>query len=121
MRQEILPPEKNDNGHLFHKKWLSPYLILVVLFVLSVALRTPHLNRPLSDSHEWVTATSMISIENLIDQGAWKHHFCILMTYPREADKWVDNLGFHMLGTNGQGYYTSFPPFSIIFAFFFLS
>lgn len=95
-------------------------LFVIILFICSIYLRLPHLNRHLSDSHEWGTATSMIALENLNVQGALKHKFCIIQTYPREADKYIQNQGFHFFNYEGYGYYTSFPLFQLFCLFSFL-
>jgi hypothetical protein len=88
--------------------------LILLLFALSVGIRSAYLNRPLSYHHEWVTAQSMIALENLTAQGAIKHKFAIVQTYPREADKFVKDRTVRAVNREGYGYYTSFPPFSII-------
>ena len=46
--------------------------IIILLFGASVAIRAPHLNRPLSDMHKWLTAHTLISLDNLADRGAFR-------------------------------------------------
>ena len=74
----------------------------------------PYLDRPLSDHHEWVTAQTMIALDNLRTQGALAHLFTPIQTYPLPADKFVFNAGMKVLDKDGNGYYTSFPPFAVI-------
>ena len=83
-------------------------------FLASVVIRAPNLNRPLSDHHEWVTAQTMIALQNLHAQGALRHRFVPIQTYPLPADKFVYDLGIKVHDENGNGYYTSLPPFSVI-------
>lgn len=93
------------------------FYILFILFLASVALRLPDLGRPLSDHHEWVTAHTMIILKNWESQGALKHNFCLLTTYPEKANKFIPNLYGRAMSNSGDGYYMSFPPFAVIFPF----
>ena len=88
--------------------------IIVFCFLVSVLIRAPNLNRPLSDHHEWVTAQTLIALQNLRTQGALKHKLVPIQTYPLPADKFVFNLEMNAFDGDGNGYYTSFPPFSVI-------
>lgn len=87
---------------------------IILLFLLALIVRLPHINRPLSCHHEVLTAMSMITLENWQSQGALEHNCCLLQTYPRETDRFVMNRGMRLVDEAGKGYYTSFPPFSII-------
>ena len=94
------------------------YLIVIfILFFASLVVRFPHMKHRLYHNYEWVTAQTLIALENLDSQGAFKHRFCILQTYPLEADKYVKNVCIHLMDRNGNGYYPSFPPFSVIFPY----
>ena len=75
------------------------------------------MNRRLGDDHEWLTAQSLIALENLRSQGALKHRFRILQTYPEETNRFVWDATTRLLSPDGKGYYITFPPFSIIFAY----
>jgi hypothetical protein len=95
---------------------LAPWLAAVlVLALVSVAVRLPYLDRPLSDRHDWITAQSLIALEILQAQGLRAHAFSIPQTYPGEANRQIMNAGIRLIDSRGIGYYTSFPPFSIIF------
>lgn len=87
--------------------------IIFALFLISILIRCPNMDRHLSGRQEWVTAQSMIALENWQSQGAIKQHFCILHSYPLKADKYISNMG-RTMDKQGNWYYTSFPPFSII-------
>lgn len=88
-------------------------LILLALFLLSVAVRYPGLGQPPSE-HQWSTAQSMITLLNWQTQGALKHSFCLIQTFPLNADKYVFSGWMRLMDGNGNGYYTGFPPFSIM-------
>lgn len=105
-------------GSSVFNKRLTHFILLGVLFFIAFVVRYPNLDRHLSDHHESITAQSMIALQNWDIQGAWKHHLCILQTYPLDADKYVSNLGQTVMSSNGNGYYISFPPFSIILPYF---
>jgi len=98
------------------KRMKFVYVIFLLAFIFaSYSIRYPHIDRPLSGGNEWVTAMSMIALENLASQGALPHNFGIIQTYPQPANKYI-NESFYM-NEKGDGYYMSFPPFSIIFPF----
>ncbi|MCH7951723.1 hypothetical protein IH980_03235 [Patescibacteria group bacterium] len=90
---------------------------VAIIFIISVFIRIPNMNRRLGDDHEWLTAQSLIALENLRSQGALKHRFRILQTYPEETNRFVWDATTRLLSPDGKGYYITFPPFSIIFAY----
>ena len=49
-------------------------LVLLCAFALSVAVRWPLLNRPLSAHHEYCTAFTLIALSNWYDDGFAAHH-----------------------------------------------
>ena len=89
-------------------------VVIVLLSLLALVVRLPHINRPLSCHHEVLTAMSMITLENWQRQGALEHNFCLLQTYPLNTDRFIMNRGMRSMDKQGRGYYTSFPPFSIM-------
>ncbi len=91
-------------------------MAMVLLFLLALVVRLPHINRPLSCQNEVLTAMSMVTLENWQSQGALEHRFCLLQTYPLKTDRFIMNRGMRLMDEDGKGYYTSFPPFSIMFA-----
>jgi len=93
------------------------FCLIFICFLFSVALRMSYLNRTLSDHHEWVTAHTMIALENWESQGALKHRFCLLTTYPSQANKFVPSTYGRLMDNQGNGYYASFPPFAVIFPY----
>lgn len=93
------------------------YFLIFLLFLGSVILRAPNLNRPLSDHHEWVTAHTMIILENWTAQGALKNKLCLLTTYPTFTDKFIWTSYGRIMNNAGNGYYISFPSFAAIFPY----
>lgn len=49
-------------------------LVLLVAFALSVAVRIPLLDRPLSAHHEYCTAFTPIALTNWYEDGFASHH-----------------------------------------------
>ena len=49
-------------------------LIVITAFLLSVAVRWPQLNRPLSAHHEFCTAFTLIALTNWYEDGFFTHH-----------------------------------------------
>ncbi len=90
---------------------------ITLIFILSVLLRVPNLNRPLSKHHEFVTAISLRVLQVWEHEGAIEHNFSPAMNYGGEANKWIDNhaTSLHQLhDEKGNFYYTSHPPFAYI-------
>ena len=107
------------NFPLFYPKIFGMTLVLL-LFVLSLYLRLSYLNRPLGDRHEWVTAHALITIENFKNYPVKQHLFRLISTYPVEGNFFATQPSIiRILDNNGVGYYTTYPPFSSIFAYVF--
>jgi len=88
--------------------------------MLSVLVRLPNLNRPLSKHHEFVTAVSLRVIDIWDKDGAAKYHFNPVMNYPGEANKYINNWASttgKMIDKKGNYYYVSHPPFAYIFPY----
>lgn len=93
------------------------YIIFLILFLISIVFRWPNLNQPLSMKHEWLTAHSLIVLENW-DNRPWdEHQYLLLMTYPNINDQWVRSQGVQLVNQQGDGFYISFPSFSLIFVY----
>ncbi|HHT9139661.1 MAG TPA: hypothetical protein ACFYEA_04080 [Candidatus Tripitaka californicus] len=95
-------------------------LILISLFILSVVVRLPNLNRPISRHHEYGTAGVLIHPQIWYEEGGLKHRFCLITTYDNKADKNINNEST-ISDSGGNYYYTSFPPFAIMFPYFVFS
>ncbi|HET7119452.1 MAG TPA: hypothetical protein VFI29_23350 [Hanamia sp.] len=92
-------------------------IILITIFLLSVLVRLPNINRPLSKHHEFVTAISLRVIDIWQMDGAAKYHFNPVMNYPGVANKYINKYASttgKMVDSNGNYYYVSHPQFAYI-------
>lgn len=102
---------------IFFRKTLP---ILILVFVLSVLVRLPELNRPLSKHHEFCTAVSLRVLQIWYDNGIEKYEFNPVMTYNNPADKFINNeanASGGMIDDEGNYYYVSHPPFAYYFPY----
>jgi hypothetical protein len=104
------------------KRYFSPHvvIILVTIFFLSILIRLPNINRPLSKHHEFVTAISLQIINIWQMDGAAKYNFNPVMTYPGKANKYINKYASttgKMVDVEGNYYYVSHPPFAYIFPY----
>ena len=88
--------------------------------MLSVAIRIPQLNRPLSKHHEFVTAHVLRTMEIWNQQGAEHYHFNPVMSYDGAANKFINNQTTENYDAEGNSYYLSYPPFAFILPYFVL-
>ena len=89
--------------------------VLLLVFGLSVLVRLPELNRPLSKHHEFCTAVSLRILQIWYDNGIEQYNFNPVMTYNNPADKFINNeanASGGMIDTAGNYYYVSHPPFA---------
>jgi len=96
-------------------------LILIGLFALSVLIRIPTLNRPLSKHHEFCTAVSLRVMQIWDEAGIATYNFNPVMTYPNAADKFINNYASgsgKMVDEQGNYYYASHPPFAYYVPYF---
>lgn len=96
---------------------ISTLALLIGIFLLSVLVRMPNLNRPLSKHHEFVTAVSLRVLDIWDQEGAWKYHFNPVMNYALPTDKYINNWASttgEMIDEEGNYYYVSHPPFAYI-------
>jgi hypothetical protein len=102
---------------IFFRKTL-PFLLFV--FLLSVLVRLPELNRPLSKHHEFCTAVSLRVLQIWYDNGIEKYDFNPVMTYNNTTDKFINNYANatgKMIDAEGNYYYVSHPPFAYYFPY----
>jgi len=89
-------------------------LVLTALFLLSVVVRWPLLNRPLGSHQEWLTSTVLRTMQIWETEGAWKSYkFLPIVTYPGLANYHIDNQG-GVPDPLGRQYYLSYPPLAYI-------
>jgi hypothetical protein len=97
---------------LFVKKTLP---LLLAIFFISVLVRLPQLNRPLSGHHEFCTSVSLRIMQIWYDNGISKYGYNPVMTYNNPADKHINNFANasgKMIDAEGNYYYVSHPPFA---------
>ena len=95
-------------------------LILLALFSLSILIRLPALDRPLSYHHEWLTAHSLVTMQIWHEDGIQSHLFLPIMSYNNPADKHISN-DARIEDQNGNYYYTSYPPLTWVLPYLTLS
>jgi hypothetical protein len=90
---------------------------LLTLFLLSVVIRIPNINRSLSDRHEWLTAHTLITFQIWYEKGISNYKYNLIETYPHIQDK---NITFvsGITDKGGDFYYISYPPFALYFPYF---
>ena len=89
--------------------------VLLVVFLVSVLVRLPQLNRPLSKHHEFCTAVSLRILQIWYDNGIEQYNYNPVMTYNNPADKFINNeanASGGMIDSAGNYYYVSHPPFA---------
>lgn len=89
--------------------------ILLGIFLLSVLVRVPQLNRPLGKHHEFCTAVSLRIMQIWYDNGISTYGYNPVMTYNNPADKFINNHANQsgkMVDKEGNYYYVSHPPFA---------
>ena len=93
---------------------------LFLVFMLSVLVRYPNLNRPLSKHHEFVTAIPLRVLQIWQKEGAAKFNFNPVMNYAGNANKNINNHASttgNMKDADGNYYYVSHPQFAYIFPY----
>lgn len=95
--------------------------LLLLIFGISVLVRLPQLNRPLSKHHEFCTAVTLRVLDIWHQEGAEKYHYNPAMNYPGAANQYINNhanTSGQMIDRNGTAYYVSHPPFAYLFPYF---
>lgn len=95
-------------------KIATPNYLILLLFVISVVVRIPTINRPLSNHHEFVTAHVLRIMQIWKEDGLVKNHFNPIMNYPGIANKFINNQTLGDFDKNGNDFYQSYPPFAYL-------
>jgi hypothetical protein len=98
------------------------FLVLLGIFLISVVIRYPNINRPLSKHHEFITAIPLRVLQIWEKEGAFRYHFNPVMNYPGKANKYINNHAStknNMIDAKGNYYYVSHPPFAYILPYMF--
>lgn len=91
------------------------FACLLGLFALSIAIRSPHINRPLSTNYEWVTAHTLVTLEIWKEEGMLTHGMRPIYTFPNPNDHYIKCPISGISDDAGNYYYVSYPPFAFIF------
>ncbi len=94
------------------------YLLLSGIFLISVLIRLPHLDRPLSKHHEFCTAITLIPLQNWADNSIATYHYSPSVSYEGAGNHHIENLTAYPLEADGRFYYLSHPPFAYLLPYF---
>ena len=98
-------------------KKYKPILVITLLFIISVIVRLPTINRPLALHYEWGMAHILITLQIWEENGISNYNFNPVYTFNNYGDKFSSNIG-RLPDENKNHYYTSYPPFAFYFPFF---
>lgn len=90
-----------------------PYLILIIIMLVSVLVRIPNLDRPLSKHHEFCTAVALRVLDVWHVEGIDHFNALPATNYAGAANKHINNYASasgNMHDTEGNYYYISHPP-----------
>ena len=100
----------------------TAFLIMLLIFSISVLIRLPSLNRPLSKHHEFVTAISLRVLQIWDKEGGAKYNYVPVMNYGGEANKHINNhastVEYGVEDAEGNYYYLSHPPLAYMAPYF---
>ncbi|UKN03643.1 hypothetical protein K6119_08970 [Paracrocinitomix mangrovi] len=101
-----------------NKFFLLGILILVIGFIFTLQIRKDKLNAPMSGDLEWITAHTLITLELWDTEGGpSQFNFSPIYTYPGRGNIYHSPFG-GVMEKSGRHYYTSYPPFAFIFAYY---
>ena len=90
------------------------FACLLGLFAISIAVRSPHINRPLSTNYEWVTAHTLVTLQIWQEEGMLTHGMRPIYTYSNPNDHYIKCPISGISDDAGNYYYVSYPPFAFI-------
>lgn len=97
-------------------------LLLISIFLLSILIRLPNINRPLSKHHEFLTAISLRILKVWEQEGITNCNFQPRMNFKGDANKNINNHASttgNMKDKEGNFYYISHPPFAYYLSYSF--
>jgi len=104
---------------LYIKGLLINYKLVLILFAISVIIRIPNIDRPISKHHEFNVAFFLIPMEIWEKEGVKTHCYIPPYSYFGENDKNITSpIGVQAGIKNGTNYYLSFPSFSYLLPYF---
>ncbi len=87
------------------------------VFVISILVRFPYLNRPLSGNYEWLIAHCLVTYDVWKQDGVFHHHFLPVYTYQGSTNHHIPIGDLGSVEKNGRLYYISYPAFGFIFPY----
>ncbi len=84
------------------------------VFLISILVRLPYLNRPLSGNYEGLMAHSLITYDIWKQDGITQHHFLPVYTYNDTTNHRIPIGDLGSVEKNGRFYYISYPAFGFI-------
>lgn len=96
---------------------MKRFLLLVLIFIISVAVRFPVINNHLSMHHGWVTAHTLLTLQTWNEGGILNFHAAPVYTLQNEGDKFVPALA-GITDEKGDSYYVSYPPLGFYVPYF---
>ncbi|UAY52903.1 glycosyltransferase family protein [Ferruginibacter albus] len=97
-----------------------PAVLLILFFLLSIAIRYPHLNRPLSKHHEFNAGMVLVCIDTWNTNGGPSYSgFCPVLNYTNKGDKFFSSKYANTTSVNGDDLYMSFGPGWFLFPYYF--
>ncbi len=99
-------------------KPFKTFVFLLILFLISVFIRLPFLtNKVECFDNQYIN--TLTSLENWKQNGLSVYYFSPVQTYNNPGDKFITYYK-RLEDKKGNNYYVSFPPFTFLFAHFFL-
>jgi hypothetical protein len=94
--------------------------IFGIVFLISVLIRIPNLNRPLSKHHEFNAAFFLIPMEIWNESSGFDYNFNPVLNYSNSGDKGINNFSAGDTKFENRFYYLSFGAGSYIFPYAFM-
>lgn len=101
------------------RKIKSTLPILLAVFIVSVVIRVPNFDRPLSKHHEFNAAMVLVCMDAWYQNGGVYTAFTSVMSYTNAGDRSLIIEGSDMMEKNGLSSYTSFGSGWFIYPYVF--
>ncbi|HYV91385.1 MAG TPA: hypothetical protein VE978_06365 [Chitinophagales bacterium] len=92
--------------------------VLLTAFLISVAVRIPNLDRPLSKHHEFCTSFALIIMQAWYDGGIATYGLNPSITYPGRSNEYIDRYAADYMQRDGRYFYISHPPLAYYLPYF---
>jgi hypothetical protein len=101
-----------------HSFFLIGLISILLIFRISVSVRSANLNSEVGRYHEWITAHTLLTCQIWDENGGPSaYNFNPVYTYPGDGNEHRDVLG-GVTAKNGDVYYVSYPPFTFLFNYY---